>query len=294
MCRATTVLAATQTAYDAPRGSPTGRPASSSRRPTAASTTPSRCWPPHRSRRSRSISCAAPSRRVQRPTRRWSAASSTATTSGAATSPPRSAKLEALKALSPERRRRDIDEPVPHAARRRRRARADPRLKTWLAFADQKVAQVATLAAGLRRRQGGDPGTSWMPHPPPWTTAHGAPGVRDGDVRAARGRPRRGRLPPQRLRRPVAAAQDAAFDLPAAADHDHRVVPADRRDPQGSARAFAKGEIDRGRVRGLHASRRSSASSSCRRRSASTCSCTASRSATTWCSTSPRTSTASP
>jgi 5-methyltetrahydropteroyltriglutamate--homocysteine methyltransferase len=58
----------------------------------------------------------------------------------------------------------------------------DPRLKSWLAFADQKVGQIATLAAGL------DHGKSHIQAALDAATAalddrHAAPGVRDGKVR---------------------------------------------------------------------------------------------------------------
>ena len=58
----------------------------------------------------------------------------------------------------------------------------DPRLKSWLAFADQKVGQIATLAAGL------DHGKSHIQAALVAATAalddrHAAPGVRDGKVR---------------------------------------------------------------------------------------------------------------
>jgi len=58
----------------------------------------------------------------------------------------------------------------------------DPRLKSWLALADQKVGQIATLAAGL------DHGKSHIQAALVAATAalddrHAAPGVRDGKVR---------------------------------------------------------------------------------------------------------------
>jgi 5-methyltetrahydropteroyltriglutamate--homocysteine methyltransferase len=59
----------------------------------------------------------------------------------------------------------------------------DPRLKSWLAFADQKVGQIATLARGLREGRDSiqdelDAATAAL------TDRHDAPGVRDGAVRA--------------------------------------------------------------------------------------------------------------
>ncbi|TBN56485.1 5-methyltetrahydropteroyltriglutamate--homocysteine S-methyltransferase [Glaciihabitans arcticus] len=58
----------------------------------------------------------------------------------------------------------------------------DPRLKSWLAFADQKVDQIATLAVGLRNGRAAiqdelDAATDAL------TDRHNAPGVRDGAVR---------------------------------------------------------------------------------------------------------------
>jgi 5-methyltetrahydropteroyltriglutamate--homocysteine methyltransferase len=91
-------------------------------------------------------------------------------------------KVEALKALSPHvavssstslfHTPHDVeDEP-----------KLDPRLKSWLAFADQKVAQVATLARGLddgkaKIQDALDAATAAL------TDRHEAPGVRDGAVR---------------------------------------------------------------------------------------------------------------
>ena len=116
----------------------------------------------------------------------------------------------------------------------------DARLKSWLAFADQKVGQVATLATGLAEGRDAiqdelDAASAAL------ADRRVAPGVRDGDVRAraaaltdadfARGDYA------ARARRPGGRAAPAV-----PADDDDRVVPADRRDPQG-ARPFAKGEI---------------------------------------------------
>jgi 5-methyltetrahydropteroyltriglutamate--homocysteine methyltransferase len=88
----------------------------------------------------------------------------------------------------------------------------DPRLKSWLAFADQKVAQVATLAKGL------DHGKSKIEPALEAASAaladrHAAPGVRDGAVRA-----RTARLTDADFSRGEysdrLAAQDAALQLP--------------------------------------------------------------------------------
>jgi 5-methyltetrahydropteroyltriglutamate--homocysteine methyltransferase len=121
-------------------------------------------------------------------------------------------KLDALKAASPTvavssstslfHTPHDVeDEPA-----------LDPRLKTWLAFADQKVGQIATLAAGL------DHGKARIQSELDAATAaledrHGAPGVRDGAVRR-----RTAELTDADFHRSAyagrLAAQDAALNLP--------------------------------------------------------------------------------
>ena len=121
-------------------------------------------------------------------------------------------KLDALKAASPTvavssstslfHTPHDVeDEPA-----------LDPRLKTWLAFADQKVGQIATLAAGL------DHGKDRIQSELDAATAalqdrHGAPGVRDGAVRR-----RTAELTDADFHRSAyagrLAAQDAALNLP--------------------------------------------------------------------------------
>jgi len=88
----------------------------------------------------------------------------------------------------------------------------DDRLKNWLAFADQKVAQVATLARGLVEGRASvqgelDAATAAL------ADRHAAPGVRDGAVRA-----RAAALTPAAFARgdyaERLAAQDAALQLP--------------------------------------------------------------------------------
>ncbi len=89
----------------------------------------------------------------------------------------------------------------------------DSRLVSWLAFADQKVAQVVTLARGLEQGRAAiaselEAATAAL------ADRASAPGVRDGAVRA-----RVAGLADADRRRVAdadrAAAQDAAFDLPA-------------------------------------------------------------------------------
>jgi 5-methyltetrahydropteroyltriglutamate--homocysteine methyltransferase len=121
-------------------------------------------------------------------------------------------KLEALKASSPNisvssstslfHTPHDVDD----------EPELDPRLKTWLAFADQKVVQIATLASGLdhgkKKIQGElDAASSAL------ADRHAAPGVRDGAVRR-----RSAELTDKDFHRSDyagrLAAQDAALNLP--------------------------------------------------------------------------------
>ena len=142
-----------------------------------------------------------------------------------------------------ERRGVDLDLAVARAARRRRRDRTSTRASSrWLAFADQKVGQVATLARGLTEGREAieaelDEASAAL------ADRAGAPGVREPrGARPARS-PRRAGLRParaydERRRRAGRRARPAG-----AADDDHRLVPADRRHPTGT-RAFVKGELD--------------------------------------------------
>ena len=113
----------------------------------------------------------------------------------------------------------------------------DDELRSWMAFAKQKVGEVATLARGPRRGPRGDrrrarrqrPGArgpaQLPPHPQPGGARRGSRRSTDEDARApepVRGAPRGPARPP----RPAA--------LP---DHDDRLLPADGRDPPGARRA---------------------------------------------------------
>ena len=161
----------------------------------------------------------------------------------------------------------------------------------WLAFADQKVAQVADLARGLAEGRR-DPSPSRSPrHPPRWPTA--SPRRACATARCARAPPPSSPLDFDRGDYAARqAAQDEALDLPALPTTTIGSFP-QTADIRARARPARQGRAQHGGVRGVPAGRDLHASSGCRRSSGSTCSCTASPSATTWCSTSPRTSTGS-
>ena len=118
-------------------------------------------------------------------------------------------------------------------------------LHAWLAFADQKVTEVVTLASGLR--EGWDV-----------IDAEVAEATRVLEQRAAA--PRRPRAHPgaDRRRSHARALPGArggtgpAPALAAPADHDDRFLPADDRDSPRSRRQRARG-TDRRRLRGAHA-----------------------------------------
>ncbi|MDQ1572577.1 MAG: 5-methyltetrahydropteroyltriglutamate--homocysteine methyltransferase [Actinomycetota bacterium] len=152
-------------------------------------------------------------------------------------------KLESLKALSPNiavssstslfHTPHDVeDEPA-----------LDPRLKTWLAFADQKVGQVATLAKGL------DDGKAKIQSELDAASAaladrHSAPGVRDGAVRL-----RVDELKDADFSRSDYAlrlvAQDAALDLPLLPTTTIGSFP-QTGDIRRERARFARGEITEG------------------------------------------------
>jgi 5-methyltetrahydropteroyltriglutamate--homocysteine methyltransferase len=116
------------------------------------------------------------------------------------------------------------------------------RLASWLAFADQKVVQVATLARGLREGKTAiqdelDAASAAL------ADRAGAPGVRDGAVRA-----RAAALGESAFRRSDYAvrrdAQDAAFDLPPLPTTTIGSFPQTGEIRRQRAR-YGKGEIDR-------------------------------------------------
>ena len=121
-------------------------------------------------------------------------------------------------------------------------------LKSWLAFADEKVAQVAVLARGLREGRAAiqselDAATAAL------DDRHHAPGVRDGAVRA-----RAAQLDDSAFHRSAyatrQAAQDAALGLPALTTTTIGSFP-----QTGEIRAarsrFSKGEIDQAAYEGF-------------------------------------------
>jgi len=124
-------------------------------------------------------------------------------------------------------------------------SRLDAELKTWLAFATQKLDEVASLALGLRD---GD------------AAIEGPLRVSDGAARArarskhtynplVRGRLASlheglGRRTPGRIRYPP--GRPGGYRPAAPADHDHRLLPADQRGPQGPRRPQARRHDGRG------------------------------------------------
>ena len=166
-------------------------------------------------------------------------------------------------------------------------------LKSWLAFAVQKMGELATLGQALAAGRDTVARCARVRRLPPLPRA---------------GHRRRSTMPPSRRasRRspqtwPIASsgfaarAETAAQALQSAGvpDHDHRLVPADRGGAKGPRRP-CQGRAERRRLRDVPARGDRRARCAGRRRSASTCWCMASSSATTWCSISASSSPASP
>lgn len=124
----------------------------------------------------------------------------------------------------------------------------DPRLVSWLAFADQKVSQVTTLARGLADGRDAiagelDAATAAL------ADRRSAPGVRDGAVRARAG----ALTPADRSRTPFevrAAAQDAVLGLPALPTTTIGSFPQTAGIRRARARA-TRGEIDEATYEGF-------------------------------------------
>ncbi|CAN5475887.1 5-methyltetrahydropteroyltriglutamate--homocysteine S-methyltransferase [soil metagenome] len=124
----------------------------------------------------------------------------------------------------------------------------DGRLKSWLAFADQKVGQVEVLARGLRDGRDAiaaelDAATAAL------ADRHAAPGVRDGDVRA-----RAAALDATAFSRSAydtrRTAQDAALNLPPLPTTTIGSFPQTGAIRTERAR-FGKGEIDQAEYEGF-------------------------------------------
>ena len=117
----------------------------------------------------------------------------------------------------------------------------DSELRSWMAFAKQKVGEVATIARGSARGGRRSP-TSWMPTTGRWSTgatpiALATPPCATGSRRSPKGR---------HATEPVRGAPRGSGRPPrpaAVPDHDDRVLPADDRDPPGACPA-SQGEID--------------------------------------------------
>ncbi|MBX3194977.1 MAG: 5-methyltetrahydropteroyltriglutamate--homocysteine S-methyltransferase [Microbacteriaceae bacterium] len=158
------------------------------------------------------------------------------------------AKLEALREVSPTVSAGTSTSlfHVPHDVEDEPELPA--RLASWLAFADQKVRQVATLARGLREGKAAiqdelDAASAAL------ADRAGAPGVRDGAVRS-----RAAALDAAAFRRSEyavrRAAQDEAFDLPPLPTTTIGSFPQTGEIRRQRAR-FAKGEIDRAAYEGF-------------------------------------------
>lgn len=112
----------------------------------------------------------------------------------------------------------------------------DEALRSWLAFGAEKVAEVVTLAKGARAGPGshrlGDRNLqrrSGFPQHRPSTEQHRYP-------LQARRHPGGGSVRTGHRRRPAHRAAETA-EPPHAADHDHRLIPANHRDPGGTRRS---------------------------------------------------------
>ena len=159
----------------------------------------------------------------------------------------------------------------------------DAELKSWLAFAVQKMGELAMLGqrAGRRPR-----------HRRRCLRSLGRRGRRAQDLAAGprrEGRQARvaavdaGHAPAREPVRQRADVQQRALRPAGVPDHHDRFVPADRRSAKARARA-RQGRTERRRLRDIPAGGDRRGRSAGRKTSASTCSCTASSSATTWSS----------
>ena len=157
----------------------------------------------------------------------------------------------------------------------------DGELRGWLAFARQKLGEIAMLTRGLNAGRGGDrrcpgrePGRAGAPRPvaaDPSARGPAAAGGRGrGDAAARRG-----------LSRAAEGSSRPALRLPLLPTTTIGSFPQTAEVRKARA-ALKKGDWTGGPVRGLLPPRRSSGPCGSRRRSTWTCWCTASASATTW------------
>ena len=113
---------------------------------------------------------------------------------------------------------------VPHDVERE--TAIDPEIRSWLAFADQKVGEVITLAKGLS--QGRDAIAAELTQDTDLRNQRAAhPGVRRDEVRTAVNAV----TDADRTRAPYTerkAAQDERLGLPRASHHHYRILPSDR------------------------------------------------------------------
>ena len=158
----------------------------------------------------------------------------------------------------------------------------DSELKSWMAFAKQKLQEVAILTKALNRGRAAVADELAASRAAVESRARFGPPAQSGRP-TARGRRRRGHASPP-ASAPRSARGPAAPPLPAAAaHHDHRLFPADQRSAQ-SPRARSRRASGRSNATKRSARRKSSGRSAFRRKSGSTCWSTASSSGPTWSS----------
>ena len=133
--------------------------------------------------------------------------------------------------------------------------RLDPELRSWLAFATERLDEIG------RARHEPWRATAPGPRSPPSSRPTGgrrvapvvAPGPPSRRRRAASPPSRRTWPPATAVPRPARRAQHEALHLPAFPDDHHRVVPPDRATSASSGQRFRRGEIDARRLRGRSA-----------------------------------------
>ena len=158
----------------------------------------------------------------------------------------------------------------------------DSEIKSWLAFSVQKLEELATLGTALAGGRGSVEAALRVSDQAA-AARKASPRIHDAKVAARIA----GIDEPCARRASVfadrASVQHERFNLPRLPDHDHRLVPADRRS-QESARRARQGRPDGRSLQDCICRTRPPARCAGRKTSVSTCSCMASSSATTWCS----------